>query len=79
MVGFGAGSEDPDPYQNETDPQHWYKVTNFGILGGQNDVDPTGSGTSSDTADFSSSVLRQIIRFEKLSIFIFLDNFSPKD
>ena len=31
-VGFGAGfviprngSEDPDPYQNETDPKHWYK------------------------------------------------------
>ena len=32
LVGFGAGSgsvisrngsEDPDPYQNETDPQHW--------------------------------------------------------
>ena len=33
QVGFGAGSvisrngyEDPDPYQNETDPQHWYNV-----------------------------------------------------
>ena len=36
QVGFGAGSgsvisrngsEDPDPYQNETDPQHWFLVS----------------------------------------------------
>ena len=36
QVGFGAGfiisqngSEDPDPYQNETDPKHCFSVFNF--------------------------------------------------
>ena len=34
LVGFGAGSvisrngsDDPDPYQNERDPQHYIKMT----------------------------------------------------
>ncbi len=35
-ISQGYGSRDPDPHQNLTDPQHWYKtVTLAGSLGGR--------------------------------------------